>query len=614
MIIQEKNNPAKFLYEKWYPKHGLGENSTSKEIELWLGKEKEYWKEGRFGLTGAHYFTLTQCHYQDGDGSVHRPIWRDVDDEELFGSFEQACSTQHDILYFKRRELGLTLLFGACVPIWKCFTSPNITALATSADKTRLVNMYQDKIQTVYREFDSRIKPPIAYYDKTNSSMHFGTKNEKTGEVDGLNAKYITMETVKNPKAMEAYRTPYAFIDEIFLHPKIDELYRSAQASTRKGFIKFGPLVMGGSAGETSAKGIGAGSTIWNNAEDLKVITVFIPGTRGITMAPTYDDNGKEIPNKYQNFCINGHSNEKAAEEWILRTRERLDKIEDKKFLNTFVKQYPLNVQEVLQSDGAGSLPKDLLDKVISRERIIISHPPAVERCSLTRDLEGKVQIVPDSQGRVRILQRPIEERVYIGGIDPIPFNTDQIGKGSQQVLVIKDRDMQRYVAWMMDRDSDPDLIVREQIMLQELFNNAKAMLEINRGSSTRDVYKNDNKIDLLARRPTLVGKGFVQGDGSIGFYKANGFVDETLNRFWLSYIRKYMDEIYFKEFLDNFKDWPDENCDIVDAMQACELYDQQLIKVYEKKNANVVKPQREIRVLKWVNGKPTYVWVKVRT
>ncbi len=605
----------KFIYQDWYPKHGLDPNSTPKEVKTWLEKEKEFWIGGRFGLTGPHYFFLTQCTYTDGGtGEILRPLWRDVDDE-LFGTYDESVNNDHDMLVLKRRELGFTLIFGACLPLWHCFTKSNITVLGTSSDKTKLENMYVDKIFPMYQNFDPLLKPALAYRDKNNSMLHFGKMDQKTGEVGGLNTKYSAMETVKNPKAFEAFRSPYIVADEIFINPKIDQVFRSGQASTRRGFRKIGTFVMGGSAGETTADGMKASSVIWQNAEDLKVNTIFIPGTKGILEAPEYGPDGKEIPGKYLNFCPNGYSNETAALEWIMRTREQLDKIDDKKFLNTFVKQYPLTVQEVLQVDGAGSLPKDLLEKVNVRERIIVSSKPAIVRCSLTRDQEGKIKIVANDQGRVRILQNPIEDRKYIAGIDPIPFNTDQIHKGSQQVMVLKDRDLQRYVAWMSDRGSDPEPIVKEQIMLQELFNGAKAMLEINRGSSTRDVYKNEQKLALLATRPTLLGKGFMQGEGSIGFYKANsGFIDEHLNKFWLAYLHKYMDEIYFQEFLADAKNWPDENCDIVDAMQACELYDQQLVKVYQRANPHTTKRVRETRMIVWENGRAVVKWVPIQS
>jgi len=101
-MILEKSNSSKFVYEKWAAKHALDPNATRKEKELWWGREtNEHWIEGKFGLTGAHYFFLTQAIIKDATGRRMRPQWRDLDDL-IYGSYENARKTFWDLMVTKR--------------------------------------------------------------------------------------------------------------------------------------------------------------------------------------------------------------------------------------------------------------------------------------------------------------------------------------------------------------------------------------------------------------------------------------------------------------------------------------------------------------------------------
>ena len=87
---------SKFDYDEWWTKYGLSPNATPKEKDLWWGKELEYWNTGRFGLTGAHYFALTQATVKDARGYKKRPIWRDID-ELIYEGYEEAKRTNNDL-------------------------------------------------------------------------------------------------------------------------------------------------------------------------------------------------------------------------------------------------------------------------------------------------------------------------------------------------------------------------------------------------------------------------------------------------------------------------------------------------------------------------------------
>lgn len=600
---------SRFVYEDWYAKHGLSPNASTKEKDYWWEKEREeFWREGRFGLTGPHYFALTQGWVKDARGFKKRPVWRDVD-ELIYEGYMDARRTFHDLFVTKRREVGLSFIFGGIIPMWIAMTNPGSTSLITSADKKRLEALFKDKTRVVYDEFDPYAKPGIVS-TRQEGYLHLGRRDAKTGTITGLDSQIITKETVDVPTAFEAYRAMHVFIDECMLHPKADKVYKSAQASTKSGFVKVAPIVIGGSAGEATSIGQKLARTLWDNAEALKILTLFLPGNMGIMEAPELDSNGKETGNLL-NFCPNGHSDQKAATEWIMKTREVLDRLEDKSYLNSFIKQYPLEIQEVFSVSGQGAFPKIIMDKLDTQERIILSTRPPIERCVLFRSMDGMVQKKPVSDGLIRILENPQPDHTYIAGIDPIPFNSKNMGDGSNQAIAIKDIDTNRYVAFYAERDSDPDEIVENMILLQEYFNNAVAMIEINRGGVVKQKYKDNGKLHLLAKKPVLLGKGFFKDDDSYGYYK-NDVTAERGNHYLVDYLKQYSEDLWFLEVIQELKNYLIENTDFADAMVACEILHKNIIKRFEKS-----KPQetveKSIPMLKFVNGRYIRVWEKVR-
>jgi len=606
-IINNKKK-SKFLYEDWAAKYGLNPNATKKEKVMWYEQEKEYWQEGRFGLVGPHYFFLTQGIVKSASGRKMRPVWRDAD-EDIYGSYMKAREQYWDLMVLKRRELGLTLTFGGVIPLWTSLIYEGSTSLLTSADKTRLEEMYKEKTRVMFDGLDTDFRPGVIS-TRQWGYLHMG-KMQPDGTVEGLDSKIVARETVDNPQAFEAYRAMHIFIDEFFLHPHADKVLRSAQASVKSGFMKLAPIVLGGSAGESSIEGQKKGSALWRDAEILKLVTLFVPGWKGIMAAPELDENGTEIPGKVLNFCPNGHSDEKAATEWILKTREKLDKAEDKSALEVFIKQYPLDIQEVFSANAKGSLPKHILQKIQTQERIILSSSLPIERVDLHRDVDGNFVKQANNRSDMYLLHAPEPSHSYIAGIDPIPFISKNMGDGSKQAIVIKDIESNRYVAHYAERDSDPDKIIENMINLQRYYNNAPAMLEVNRGGVVLDKYKTANAMDLLAKKPSFISKGFAKNDGSYGYYK-NDHTTERGNSYLIDYLNQYSNEIWFIQIIEEAKNYLVDNTDLIDAMIACEIFHKNIVEKYKATEKKIVPTVKEIPVLKLIDGRYVKVWQKV--
>lgn len=608
MEILTKQKSSKFVYEDWAAKYLINPNATRKEKDIWWNTEMEFWRTGRFGLTGAQYFFLSQATIKEATGLRIKPIWRDLDDL-IYQSYDEARNTYWDLMVTKRREAGLSLTFGGVIPVWISLTNPGSTSLLTSADKTRLEEMFKDKTRVIYDGLDDYIRPSVIS-TRQSGYLHMGQLDQKTGAISGLDSKIITRDTVDSPQSLEAFRAMHIFLDEFFLHPKADVVYRSAQASTKKGFMKVAPIVMGGSAGESSVIGQKKGAELWRNAETIKMLTVFLPGWMGITAAPELDSKGKET-GKIINFCPNGWSDEKIATDWILRTRDNLNKLEDKSFLDSFIKQYPLDIQEVFSANAKGALPADVMAKLNEQERIILGSPPPIEKCNLSRDVNEKLQVSPVQNGKILILERFNPLHKYICGMDPIPFVSSKLNDGSDNCIVVKNIDTNRYVAIYKERALDPDIIMHNNILLQDYYGKAKVMIEVNRGGVILDHYKQRNRLDLLAPRPSLLGKVFISGERSFGWYK-NDHTGERANSYIIDYLRKYWDSVYFMEIIEEAKLYLVDNTDIVDAMVSAEIYHRQII----EKGKRDTGPELEVKkipFIEMVDGRAVRVWKEIR-
>ena len=605
------NSHSKFEYDIWNRKFGLDPNATKKEKDIWWGKEMEYWHEGRFGLTPAHYFSLTQATIKDATGYRMKPVWRDLDDL-IYGAYEQAKKTSWDLMVTKRREAGLSLTFGGVIPMWIALTNPGSTSLMTSADKTRLEEMYKDKLRVVYDGLDDFIRPGVVA-TRQAGYLHLGKLDVKTGTVTGLDSKIITRETVDQPTSLEAFRAMHIFLDEFFLHPKADIVHRSAQASVKKGFMKVAPIVMGGSAGESSVIGQKKGAELWKNAESIRMLTVFLPGWMGISQAPELDSKGKET-GKILNFCPNGISNEKAAREWIMQTRELYDKMDDKSYLDNFIKQYPLDIQEVFSANAKGALPQDVIQKLNEQERILLASPPPIEKADIQKDVDRKFNILPNKGGKFSILERFNSDHKYIAGMDPIPFISAKLNDGSENCIAIKDIDTNRYVAYYMERAIDPDIIVTNCINLQDYYGGAKMLVEANRGGVIIDQYKNRGRLDLMARRPSSLGKTFLatkEDIKSYGWYK-NDHTAERANAYLIDYLRHNWDNIYFPVLIEEAKNYLVDNTDFLDAVVSCEIFHKHIA----EKNKQIVPEKPTIKMIPfvdYVNGKAVRTWKEVK-
>ena len=292
-------------------------------------------------------------------------------------------------------------------------------------------------------------------------------------------------------------------------------------------------------------------------------------------------------------------------------SRDNLNKLEDKSFLDSFIKQYPLDIQEVFSANAKGALPADVMAKLNEQERIILGTPPPIEKCNLSKDINEKMQVTPVQNGKILILERYNPLHKYICGMDPIPFVSSKLNDGSDNCIVVKNVDTNRYVAFYKERALDPDIIMHNNILLQDYYGKAKVMIEVNRGGVILDHYKQRNRLDLLAPRPSLLGKVFISGERSFGWYK-NDHTGERANSYIIDYFRKYWDSVYFMDIIEEAKLYLVDNTDIIDAMVSAEIYHRQII----EKGKRDTGPELEVKkipVIEMIDGRAIRVWKEIR-
>lgn len=606
VIDNTKPKSAKFVYADW-AKDAPTDNDSDLVWERFLDREYDRWRNGYNGIDGYHYFALTQARFKDAEGQEIRPFWRDTD-ELIFGGYREGLNTFQDVMYVKRRESGLTTTFGGVVPICNSLIHPGSVNLLTSADKTRIEGMFSEKTTVIYDNLHPRIKPSRISHRQTGI-MHFGVKDSKTGEMSGLKSQIVCKETVDKPNGLESYRAKSIFIDEYFLHPKANQVRVSAQACVRKGMTKIAPIVLGGSCNETSKEGIDAAIKLWTDAEHLGIITVFIPGWMGLAYVPEYGPNGKPT-GKILNLAPNGHSDEKAATEWIMRRREQLGKAQDKTELLSFIKEYPLSIDEVFDVNKSSVLGEQVMEKLSYQSIQIRTEQPPISTFDLHYDSSGIVS-VPNPKGKFVILEHPQTDQEYIAGADPIPFNSENLTDGSKFAMVIKKRLAETYVAYYAQRDVDVERVVRDITMFQEYYNNAKVMMESNSFGAVKQQYKEMGKLNLLAKQPSALGINFVSKKENFGYYKNNHTTERGI-QLLIKYLLRHYDKIWFKEFIKEFEEFMISNTDTADAIVACEFFSEELAIRGAKK---IEMPEfKEITTIeRGADGRTRYVTKKIR-
>ena len=558
--IPLKDRPAKFVR---IPDPTF---RTNYEKDKHWDIEKKRFLEGYGGLTGPHYFYIQQCKIKLLSGATIRPWWRDADDL-IFNSYDEARKIEWDLYVLKRREIGLSSIFGGCLPMYHAIMNPGSISLMTSADKDRIKALFSEKWRVVYDGLHPHLKSPLAKTRQEGYALLADEQGDKKSEkrYEGLGSQIISKETVKNPKALESFRAIYAFLDELFLHPKPLKVHASALRCFMESTKKKGTMVMGGTCGVDdddkkgiAAIGLAASKRLYMESQHHEILTLFLGGTIGLT-----------------EFSYNGWSDEKAAYDWIMRKRDVLGKAEDKTTYYKFVTDYPITVDEVLNMVPDAVLPQQILFMLDQAEKKIASENIVQQPYELFRLDNNLIQAKPVNielaKAKFVIIHPPEKGLQYSGGTDPIPFGNASMADGSDWASIIKRQKDQRHVAYYKERNMDPDETVKNAIMLQDLYTqvsgfNVQTMLEFTRGEAAMLTYVNLLRTELLYEMPQHLGITFEKRKYPWGVSK-NPHIEARGNKYLLNWLWKNAGNVRLKLLIDELRWYLKVNHDLLDAM-----------------------------------------------
>ena len=543
----------------------------------WRDEQRRRWEHGHAGLLGIHYLYLTQFQIKNALGKFIRPVWRDGD-EMVLEDFMWCLKNGKDFYVFKRREFGLSSIFGGLVPFWLILMNPGGVFLMTSADLGRVSDLISEKFMAQHGQMEDWVAPLKKTYDRHKGATLAEVDKDgvETGNVAEIKCRQ-TSQDKKDATNLEGARAIGGFLDELFLHPFPEEVRGSVKSCLMAGMKRVGILVAGGSANAISRLGLKQAREIWESQKTNAVKCLFLKGSICISEADIVNEHGEIIGT--ENFCINGWSDHARAEAYIRWQREMYDLSPSKKDLNAFIKTYPLDIDEVFQSDEVGVIPKDVADLIPDQELELKNNPRNLRRISITDNGMGSISFVNDPKGFWLISEPPVKGMTYEMGTDCIPMLMDKkemtldpdATEHSKHCSFIKCVETNSYVAMLLLRTSDEKLIYEQTMLGQLLYNGCLNMFERNRGDVLYLEYKNAGTLAMLAFQPVWIGSKGYKKNTMRGVYKDGNNTEKIYNA-GFSYFRENMQNVDFPIILEQLRSFGLENADVIDAIFMCEV------------------------------------------
>ena len=581
---------------------------TTLEKQKYWATEKERWREG-YGeghahLSGMHYFYLTQGWIKDGsDGTIIRPRYRDSDEYIISPLHDAFWNLKNHIGLVKRREIGSTSIGAGMLPAYTMRMFPSSTFGLTSCDNDRIAKAYYDKTMVYLDEMDIDIKPKKEKSNETKQNIYLrlqwmaNENDESVLRYSDLFAK----ETTANEGAAKGFsgtRMRAAYYDEFPLHRRKKQLLNSSTSCFMRGAEQSGMLFWGGTVEEgITAEQIQELQQLVQDSELLNFNVIFAPAWWGLFLDK------------------NGVSDEKKGVEWVMRERERLDKLEDKSFLKAFIKNYPLSLDEIFEL-GKGSRWDDYaVEKINLQVKELSRNKPPISGYEIVEKVDGSLDAIPKKESTLKILEHPKEGVKYVLAVDATQStdNTSGVGGNSKfAICVFKGVEPQAElqfapVATLIERPKNFDEMFEKGIRLLKYYNQydlAKICGELN---ATGGVFAEKITKAGLHRchitRKDLNKKGFVNMN-KLWYYRVDSTIDWQ-NLHANTYFKKYSEYIKFIEILHDAQKPSDANTDILDAFLGC-LWGFGSGSFLDDKQA--VKAKRKVSlIVGWKEGKP--IW-----
>lgn len=378
-------------------------------------EEKRRWKEGYGGLTGAHYFYLTQCYLRDINGNIFKPEWRQVD-QIVFEKVDSCMKRRKGLMVFKRRTVGLTSIFAGGLPFWFALTNPGILINMTSKDRDGFTRMFQDKVMTTFDNISEDILNRQALNKNNTKDQAFLKLAIKKIGSDGVTRIHDTtinlVETSENPKSVNKFsagRAKFTFIDESALHARIADLLRSMEATQMLNADKEGFLCLGGTVeASLTNQQIADYQQLMEDVKAFDIETIFLACYQGL-------------------ITKNGWDDVEAGKAWYYENVEKKKLSSNPADLRAFKMNFPIDEADVFQYARGGMFEEETVDAIKNRLQELGKEDNVEIRVKLIEGSNGIIS-VPDNSGNEEgfyLVEEPREGLFYYQVIDSIGAGTE---------------------------------------------------------------------------------------------------------------------------------------------------------------------------------------------
>jgi len=536
---------------------------TTLEAQRFWANERKKWIEGWRDLTGRQYHFLTQGYIMSGTGMVMKPLYR-FDDRVTFEALTKSDTTFRDTAVVSGRGVGKTVLLSHD-SIYNSHIKMGCRQLVTACDLGRLGKFFKDKIDDIVTNMDVEISPSFrggGYSNKQGypeRELKYGIKIK--GQEKIVSSHIFGRQTSQSQNDvtnLSGSRGVRLTIEEPFLHAYLTKLLATGNELVSENGVRIGSILMAGTLEEESPQSaINELVNLLEVKDEIGMEVIFLPFHHGM------------------NLRADGTSDvEQAIREWE-ETAERFDKMEDKTFLLNHKKNRPRTIADVITLSTEGDLPPEAKANIDEQKLRIKS-----EKVKIDRIIFGKTEKKLSSEGKILILEHPVEGVEYIAGTDPIQMINTGGTKGSKFVTIVMNPITMQPVALYAERNLNEDIVVHNVVSLLEYYNDAKNMVEANAGHVFFKAMIELHKTKLLARQPKKTGLAIKESAGKPLWGVRITSSKEATNishALLVKYFLKYTNLIWFADILADVSNYPQENSDYIDALKCCLIYIKEL-------------------------------------
>jgi hypothetical protein len=277
---------------------------------------------------------------------------------------------------------------------------------------------------------------------------------------------------------------------------------------------------------------------------------------------------------------VNGHSNHEKARDEILKRREELSLLDDKSQLTAYIKNNPLEIDDIFDFAGGGLFDEHTVEKVnaqlrelpkVKQELKPVPHKINVSISSVIAE--------PVKDSSIHILEHPKEGVEYIIGGDTImtsDLTSSTSGNSKYAAIVTKGVDPQGEiqfapVATYLERPKSIEYANIQLMSLAKYYNKygkCKIMCELNAGAENLlQMLINEGLSRMIMMRKDLNKSGWVDRSKP-WFYRADIILKWQIEAANI-YFKKYAHMVFFKELLVDATKGVNDNTDILDAFMA---------------------------------------------